>query len=292
MSRTSTSNAEIPDPWSIGIYEGDSPLRLFPHGGVSNPVLTCRDVSDVAASFIADPFMISAAGGWYMFFEVLNKQSGKGEIGLAQSRDGLSWAYQKIVLAEPFHLSYPYILKWRDDYYLIPETLGAGAVRLYKAASFPFSWVHVADLIEGACADPSIVRFKGRWWMFTCTTPSEHHTLRLYCADELRGEWFEHPSSPIVVADARRARPAGRIVAYNNRIIRYAQDCYPRYGTNVRAFEVNELTTATYTERESEDSPVLTATGRGWNGRGMHHLDPHLTSNGRWLACVDGHLQP
>ncbi len=267
-------------------------MRLSPHQGVANPVLTRRDISDVSASFIADPFMVRAGDGWYMFFEVMNQRSGKGEIGLAKSLDGLSWAYQKIVLAEPFHLSYPYVLKWRDVYYLIPETLGAKAIRLYQSKSFPFDWIHVADLIEGTFADSSIFRFEERWWIFTCTTPTTHDTLRLYFADELRGAWREHPSSPIVVADARIARPAGRIVVYDNRVIRYTQDCYPRYGTSVRAFEVQELSPTTYTERESEHSPVLTATGHGWNGRGMHHLDAHLTPEGLWRACADGHQLP
>jgi hypothetical protein len=40
-----------------------------------------------------------------MFFEVMDAVIKKGRIGLAVSDDGKSWAYDSIVLAEPFHLS-------------------------------------------------------------------------------------------------------------------------------------------------------------------------------------------
>ncbi len=44
---------------------------------------------------------------WFTFFEVLSREYGRGEIGLAASVDGFEWQYRQIVLREPFHLSYP-----------------------------------------------------------------------------------------------------------------------------------------------------------------------------------------
>src|SRR5262245_52459901 len=99
--------AEWPDEWSIGIYTGRSPLELTPATNLEQPVLTARHVTDVPAAFFADPFMIRVNHVWYMFFEVINRESRKGEIGLATSEDGAKWTYQQIVLAEPYHLSYP-----------------------------------------------------------------------------------------------------------------------------------------------------------------------------------------
>ena len=86
--------------WAIGIYTGDSPYSVGPSDGISNPVLTGASVSDVPGLYVADPFMIRTASTWYMFFEVLNSQSGRGEIGLATSEDGHQWHYQRIVLRE------------------------------------------------------------------------------------------------------------------------------------------------------------------------------------------------
>src|SRR5262249_31357746 len=149
---------------------------------------------------------------WHMFFEVMNWRTGKGEIGLATSKDGLAWRPEQIVLAEPFHLSYPYVFEWMGEHYMIPESYQAGAVRLYQAVDFPTRWAFVGSLIEGRyLVDASIVRWADRWWLFTETNPDvKHDTLRLFHAEDLMGPWREHPSSPVVVGDPRVARPAGR----------------------------------------------------------------------------------
>ena len=273
--------------WSIGIYGGRSPFHLAPLPGIDNPVLTADDVHDVSAGFVADPFMVRAGDTWFMFFEVLNRNTRKGEIALAKSQDGFAWSYQRVVLAEPFHISYPYVFRWNDDYFMIPETRRAGAIRLYRADAFPDHWSYAGDLMRVEGADPSVFHRDGKWWMFVCAPPAGHETLRLYLADDLTGPWSEHPASPILRDDPLRARPAGRVTFFNGLAIRYAQECHPHYGTRVRAFEITELTAETYAEREIE-RPVLTASGSGWNRDGMHHSDAHICTDNGWIACVDG----
>jgi hypothetical protein len=56
--------------FSIGIYVGKSTFEFGPHEQAENPVRTRDHVSDVQASFVADPFMLHASQSWYMFFEV------------------------------------------------------------------------------------------------------------------------------------------------------------------------------------------------------------------------------
>jgi beta-xylosidase len=272
--------------WSISIYNGDSPFTLKPL--YPTPVLTKDHITDIPADFVADPFMLQNEGRWYMFMEVMNAEMKKGEVGLATSYDGLNWTYQQIVLNERFHLSYPYVFKFENEFFMLPETLGAGAVCLYKAGEFPSRWSCVARLLEGRFADPSLFHYNDRWWLFVCSTPYQHDTLRLYFANALTGPWSEHPKSPIVSNDKRRARPAGRVIEFNNRLIRFAQDCVPQYGSSVRAFEIRELTANSYTEVEIEHSPILKASGNGWNASGMHHIDAHRLQDAQWLACVDG----
>jgi hypothetical protein len=269
--------------WSIGIYTGSSPFDLKPSAEIRNPVLTRESVTDVSAKFVADPFMIRG----HMFFEVLT-DTDKGEIGLATGNNGLNWKYEQIVLREDFHLSYPYVFEWQDVVYMIPETLGANAVCLYQADDFPLRWSKAAKLIDGPCADPSIVRFNNLWWLFFCPVPYRHDTLSLYFAEELTGPWREHPNSPIIRGDKCRARPAGRILTLNDRLIRFAQDCVPRYGSRVRALDILELTTTTYVEVENAASPILQPGNQEWNGGGMHHVDAQQQPDGTWLASVDG----
>ena len=274
--------------WSIGIYTGDSPFQL--RSTANNPVLKNTDISDIPAGLVADPFMLPRGNRWYMFFEVLKRDTQLGIIGLASSDDAFRWSYEQVVLEEPFHLSYPYVFDWQGDHYMIPETLGASAACLYKADDFPTRWSLQQKLIEGAHADPSIVRFNDLWWLFTCTEPYGHDILRLYFARDLEGPWKEHPRSPLITNDKSRARPAGRILQFDRHLIRFAQDCVPDYGTRVRAFEIKELTRDTYVEAEHSESPLLSPSGQGWNGMGMHHVDAHRQNDGdrSWIACVDG----
>jgi hypothetical protein len=275
--------------WSIGIYLGNSPFRWRP-AEVVNPVLTRDHVTDVPAAFVADPFMTRAGDRWYMFFEVMNWRTGKGEIGLAVSNDALTWSYQQIVLAEPFHLSYPFVFTWMGDHYMIPESHQAGSIRLYKAEDFPMGWSHVATLLDGPyLVDATVVRHDGMWWLFTETNPDRaHDTLRLFWSDALSGHWHEHPSSPVAEHDPAIARPAGRPLPFQGTLWRFAQNCASAYGTDVRAIEITELTRTTYRERQVHSSPILAPSGSGWNACGMHHIDPHPLNDRQWVACVDG----
>jgi hypothetical protein len=275
--------------YSIGIYEGQSPLTLTPSHRINNPVLTFNDVTDVPAKYIADPFMIYERDKWYMYFEVINKKSNKGEIGLATSDNGLAWSYQQIILDEPFHLSYPYVFKNNNNFYMIPESMGANYVRLYKAIEFPSKWSFEKNLIHYPLVDPSIFKYGNNWWIFACDVVNKYN-LHLYYSHDIYDPWLEHPKSPIVQG-RERSRPGGRIITSHGKIIRYAQDNYPYYGRQLRAFHISKLTTEDYEENEISMVPVLKESGRGWNSIGMHNIDPHQLAEDRWIACVDGLTQ-
>ena len=273
------------DEWSIGIYTGKDPFNVVSPDNISNPVLTAKDITDISADFVADPFMVKEGSTWYMFFEVMNAHSNHGDIGLAVTNDALNWSYKQIVLDEAFHLSYPYVFKWKNEYYMIPESHESYSIRLYKAVDFPTQWSFIGVLLYGNYSDSSIFRHDSKWWMFTS---DRNDILRLYYAVNLIGPWVEHPMSPIIRGDANIARPGGRVLVFDNRIIRYTQDDYPTYGNQVRAFEIIELTTTSYTEKKVSETPILKASGIGWNKEGMHHIAPHQIGRNKWIACVDG----
>ena len=220
------------ESWSIGIYEGGSPLALHDCATAKNPVLTRKHVSDVKAKFVADPFIFKYATQWHMFFEVLNLQTRKGEIAWATSDDARQWRYQRVVLRESFHLSYPFVFQWQGSHYMVPESHAAGAVRLYKAKTFPTEWLFLATLLTGKLlGDATLFHYQQKWWMFLETNPTMRcDTLRLYLANDLLGPWEEHPRSPVVQGKSRIARPAGRVLSFGNRLLRFTQDCSTSYG--------------------------------------------------------------
>lgn len=273
--------------YSIGIYSGSSPFDLKPAENVINPVISAKSVIDVPAEFTADPFMLIENKTWYMFFEVMNNWTKQGDIGLAVSDDGFDWTYKQIVLDEPFHLSYPYVFKWNDKFYMIPESIEASSVSLYEATDFPYEWSFVKNLVKGNYVDSSILHYNEHWWLFI--SDPHNKILHLFFANELTGTWTEHPDSPIVKDDYHTARSGGRIIIYDGQPVRFAQDCYPDYGTQVRALFITELTTESYREEEASINPILKASGSGWNAKRMHHVDLHQIGDNQWMACVDGY---
>ncbi|MEW6014209.1 MAG: hypothetical protein AB1690_02685 [Candidatus Zixiibacteriota bacterium] len=272
--------------WSVGIYTGDSLSVFQPAEGITNPVLTRHDITDVIAVFVADPFMVREKDSFYLFIEILNAMTNQGDIGVAVSSDALQWEYKQVVLDEPFHLSYPHVFKWNDEYYMIPESARAFGVRLYKAVEFPFKWEVVSTLIHDRLVDPTIFEHDGKWWLFACTN---NYSTNLYFADTPLGPWTIHPQSPVVNHSFRRGRPGGRIAAFGDRIIRYVQDCHQTYGRQLKAFEITELTTTSFAQIELPNSPILRESGKGWNADGMHQLDPIQIGPNKWIAVVDGY---
>ena len=268
-----TVTLQKPNEWGIGILAGCDPFNLAEPDCIDNPVLRASDVTDTKARFIADPFMISKDGIWYMFFEILNHHSGHGDIGLATSKDGYHWKYERIVLNEPFHLSYPCVFEHNGEFYMVPETRNADAIRLYKAVEFPTKWLFVKDLLQGVSfADPTIFHYQNKWWLFVFSHPD---ILRLYFSDSPLGGWQEHPES-LINNNPNSARPGGNIIVYSDRIIRFAQDIYPTYGNKVIAIAIDALTINDYSEHEIPENPILEASSKGWNANGMHQLDLHM----------------
>jgi hypothetical protein len=273
--------------WSIDIFTGStlSVLRSVSENGL--PAISAQHVTDIPAQFVADPFMIEVEKTWYMFFEAMNAQTGKGDIALATSKDGQKWDYRQIVLSEPFHLSYPYVFLFEGEFFMVPESYEANAIRLYRAESFPVKWCYEKSILEGPWVDSSIFYFDGSWWMFSSPVSPPHQVLELFYADCLRGPWVRHPLSPLISGNNRIARSGGRVITSEGLPIRFAQDCFPNYGSTVRAFEITRLNRSEYQERELDGSPVLSGGKQSWSEIGMHHIDPHFVQ-GRWMACVDG----
>jgi len=286
LTTASAQDQLVPD-WGVAPW---GPLNLSPHPLVTNPVLAASHVTDVSAKYVADPFLFFENGTWYMFFEVVKQSNSRGEIGLAPSPDGFSWTYDRIVLREDFHLSYPLVFKYGNDYYMMPETSSVQEARLYKASNFPYGWIYEATLVNGDIHDASIFRYNDTWWMFFGDYGyyGQSNDCYLYYSDNLLSGWQKHPGSPVVVNGRSKARPAGRPFVYDgDTIIRLAQKDDVTYGESVRAFQVNTLTKTSYAEHEISQSPLLTKSGTGWNASGMHTLDPWWTGSD-WLCAVDG----
>ena len=280
---------------SYPVDADEPPSEFEPVGGI-NPVLTAADVTDFGRTdCVADPFLfVTEAGRWHLFFEVYtHNRTPTAAIAHAESDDGYDWTYDQVVLETDEHLSYPYVFRWEGDHYMIPDRwakeLGPAPVTLYRAESFPESWTPVADLVEPETPrhDFSAFRWEGRWWGIL----GDGTDLYAYHSDDLESPaWTPHEGNPIARDRPTAARPGGRPLVFDDRILAFYQDCADRYGERIRAYEITELTPETYTDRERDDSPVVDPPGGlGWNTGAMHQVDPWFDGEG-WHCAVDGNL--
>lgn len=272
--------------WAINVFHSSVIISEPPNEkNLLTPTLQASDVTDVNAEFIADPFITSDGSDFYMFFEVLDKSSNKGVIGLAKSKDGKEWLYDKVILEEEYHLSYPYVFKYNDEFYMIPESCGANAVFLYKTKNFPYEWEKECKLIDGKFVDSSIFQFKDRWWMFA----SKSGKLHLFLSDDLKKGWTEHPKSPLISNNYNITRAGGMVVVDKDNIYRYAQDGKPNYGNAIRMVKIKKLTETEY--EEDQENLILKGTDRNfdWRKDGMHTIDQLKVKENQWLVVVDGH---
>ena len=199
----------------------------------------------------ADPFPLRVNGRSWLFFEEIPWRGSRGHISVAELDGDGDLHDQRIVLATPHHLSYPFVFKHEDEIYLLPESRASSATTLYRARNFPDDWEPLCVLAD-ALYDPTPFYQVGTWWLFGTIADlgeSQDDELHLFHADALEGPWHPHPRNP-VVSDVRGARPAGPLIRDGSRLLRPAQDCSGRYGRAVVFKEVLELSRSAYREVE------------------------------------------
>ncbi len=302
--------SEVIDPSTHPPIQQDSKQysayeNVRPDPDVSNPVLTAGDVTDLAADYIADPFLYvpdsnDSFTDWHMFFEVYT--SSNIPISYATSTDqGVTWSYEQVVLdPSDTDLSLPFVFRQNGSYYMLPNRVANDYQPLYKADSFPTQWTEVSQWLSGVShkfKDHLLFRKDDRWWYLVGTDDgSSQGGVRAYYSDqgidsiENISSWNAHSQNPVVSGRTSAARGAGRgLIESDGRIIAWFQDCVDVYGDKVRGYEITTLTTTEYADTELSQSPILEGTGSGWNGERMHHYDPwHLDSEGYWRGAVDG----
>lgn len=226
-------------------------------------------------------------GTYYLFFEAY-KSGGVQTICYATSADGLAWTFGGEVLNSTItgstQLSYPQVIYVDGDWYMMP-TSSNDAITLYKATTFPTAWERVDNVITGNYNPRDATIFQYNSVFYILVWDGINNTLRLFYSDYLfgTGVWKEHSSSPILSGD-RNSRPGGRPIVSESSVDIFLQDSVTSYGNKLRIYRITSLSKTACEVSELETSPILDASGSGWNSRGMHQLD---RINGT-VSFVDG----
>ena len=212
-----------------------------------------RHITPPRDVFWADPFPVRHNGAYYVFFEEYVRATHRGRIAVLElSADG-TWSPPRVVLDRPYHLSYPCMFRWQDQWYMVPESRANRTIELWRCERFPDRWNLERTLLAGINAsDATIAQIDGRFWMFGCVAAEEAvpcAELHIFHADSLFGPWRPHRGNP-VVSDAAAARPAGSLFCSAGKWFRPAQDCSTTYGRRMTIREIELLTPTEYRERE------------------------------------------
>lgn len=206
----------------------------------------------------ADPFLFTYEGASWLFYERQDLTDMKGSLWCvnldAPEREPVC------VLEEDFHLSYPQVFSYGKEIYMIPETRGAGDIRLYRCLEFPGKWEFAGKLFDLEAVDTTILFAEGdgagrdgsadnreagcrSCYIFTYT---KKHLEIYHC--RLEQDIFQIRktekiySAPVSATD----RPGGSIVRMTGqggteRLLRPAQNCTDYYGQELIVNEIDRL---------------------------------------------------
>ncbi len=186
----------------------------------------------------ADPFVFEDGNDVYIFAELYDYIKRRGIIGYYRINDPESkWTP---VISEDYHLSFPYIFKYNDQIYILPETSQNSSVHLYRAVKFPDKWEKNEVLLSGVkYADTTPFSSYGRRMAFS-------YDLSVPCLRVI-----DFTDGRNVVADSSSPelkRPAGKIDLLEH--IRVAQNCKEDYGKGLIFYSFSLGEDLSYEERE------------------------------------------
>jgi len=104
----------------------------------------------------ADPFVIERDDKYFVFMEEIVYAKGRGHISMmtieVQPNGSFECTDPVPVIEQPYHMSYPFLLEYQDELYMIPETAENRTVDLYRCTEFPKKWELVSTLMDNVIA--------------------------------------------------------------------------------------------------------------------------------------------
>lgn len=230
--------------WAIGYrkLEGNTDLpidRTLTHYKVRMPSVRY---------WYADPFIVEDNGRLFIFCEAMDLLCGKGKIGVAEINGGEMSSFH-VVKELSCHTSYPCVFKYRNDFYMVPETCERSTIELYRSVSFPNQWVLDTILKQDIDAvDSTIVVDQDQICLLTYLRENGCDGLSLVCLN-MESRQLEPTEGGHIIEDSENTlRPAGSLFKINEQWIRPSQDGRRMYGEKVLFNRVENLTEAQYQE--------------------------------------------
>ncbi|MCQ2342572.1 MAG: hypothetical protein MJZ75_03645 [Paludibacteraceae bacterium] len=233
-------------------------------------------------SWFADPFILDVTDTYiYLLVEEMQSNTQKGVISKL-TIDKSSWTItnKEVVLEEPWHLSFPFIIREGEKVFVAPESANGGAWYMYELTTDKQG----KDKLERVCAlcndvvwDSIITNYWEEPYMFTAAQDDFH--LDIYRKNIQHNLFVKHESLCSVMQDMRMA---GNLFTTGNHI--YCPSQISKPGSYGEAVEIKEVS-------HSES---------GWNLRAIRKIVPpsgilndglHTFNEYKGLIVVDIHRQ-
>lgn len=231
------------EEWNIAIRKKED-KSLWEKGGESKEFAV---LPNTIRYWAADPFIISVGGKEYLFFEMFDRLKSKGLIGYREIH-GDKIGKMKIAYEASHHLSFPFIFKYENEYYIMPEYSEGKELFVLKATHFPDKWEKVEGWMKGKrLVDSALLNHERETYLLTQDLGSVYTSEELSIFIRKGEEWLPHKENPVVKSLAN-SRLAGKTFFEKNQLIRVAQDCQDGYGTKLHFNNIMKLSEDEYEE--------------------------------------------
>jgi len=196
--------------------------------------------------FLADPFGLWREDRLHLFVETYDYRVRIGAIEMLVYDWTLNLVDRRMVLEEPWHLSYPFVFEAEGETWMLPEAHRSNKLTLYRSAGSLARWepAHVISL-DHVPVDATPVFHDGLWWLFYTSASREQDkmsALHVAYAETLTGPWRPHPANPVRINIAS-TRPGGTPFVLDGQLVLPVQDCTSTYGGAIRFLAIDTLTT-------------------------------------------------
>lgn len=200
-------------------------------------------VGNTKEYWFADPLLFSDNGKTLLFVEAYNKEAKKGEIGYFEIIDGKAVNF-KLIINTPTHMSYPFVFKHNNEYYMIPETGAAHHIALYKAKDFPNQWELDTILLDNCVYRDSTIISEGKG-IYKVLSYKQEGTNRFNLKNTFTVFQLDMNTKKLTLLsefyDKKQLnRPAGPCFEDGGGVFRVSQKCNRAYGEAMLVYEVNK----------------------------------------------------
>ncbi|MBW1615461.1 MAG: hypothetical protein JRJ49_02790 [Deltaproteobacteria bacterium] len=207
--------------------------------------------------FFADPFVITKNNRTICYLEDYSYKRKKGCITAVELIDQKNYKILGPVIEEPFHMSFPFLFEYKKELYMVPETIKANSIRLYKCVEFPLKWEYQKDIMSDVSVADTIIFEHNQKWRLLCNMNiaglSDHSSAlyAFYNKSPLADNWIACETNPLIY-DSNIARNGGILNVRGGKLpirVRQKQD-FNAYGKSLTLAQITEISRSSFKEEE------------------------------------------